>query len=435
MDGDGRFSGARFILPARPLYKKAHFVTGESMMFKGFSFAVMVALVVTGCGQSSTLVSADGRSEAEESEVTPELPHPTTNEPVDGGCGEPVPRPPPDSDSCSLSRPVLRIEDCPTEQGYRVTGYTKPDPRGPELVVLGIYESSSDHSATGEATVHVKRTTPHVLVLSSYEPTRWTLDVAPGARLERVILNGYHAQSLASVPAGVAVENRSEVGHYLSACAYKWPDDNQGCNTQGLMTGLQRLTSHEVTDFAGCYRATQFTVEDGPGSCPPPPPPPSPVKHEAVCTPGQGTLSTYVAPALGSPELHLLGVYESHSNHGGGTHPEGAATVDVTRKAPLILTLSSYEPIHWTVNAARGARIQRIILNGYHEQRVTAPEGIPVENHSGPGKSLGAYAYAWPATSGGSDTQKLVTALESLTSTRLSSFAGCYQGTYFKLGE
>lgn len=411
-------------------------------MFKGFSFAVMLALVATGCGQSSTLVSSDGRSEAE---VTPELPDTTTNEPADAGCGEPVdagsggPVPPPPSGSCSISRPVLRIHDCPTAQGYRVTGFTKPDPRGPEQVVLGIYESRSDHSAgnhpTGEATVHVKRTTPHVLVLSSYEPTRWTLDVAPGARLERVILNGYHAQSLASVPAGVTVENRSDAGHYLSACAYKWPDDNQGCNTQGLMTRLEQLTSHAVTDFAGCYRATEFTVEDGPGTCPPPPPPPASVKHEAVCTRGQGTLSTYVAPALGSPELHLLGVYESHSDHGGGTHPEGAASVEVTRKAPLILALSSYEPIHWTVSAAQGARIERIILNGYHPQRVTAPEGIPVENRSGSGNWLGAYAYAWPAASGGSNTPALVSALESLTSTQLSSFAGCYQGTSFKLGE
>lgn len=403
-----------------------------------------LAVVATGCGQPSSDDALNGRSE---SEVTPggaQTPEPVQPPaepgPLDAGCADPGPvdagsgEPGPTPAACS--RPVLTLHDCPTGQGYRVTSYTKPDPRGPELIVLGIYESRSDHSygnhPTGEATVSVKRTVPHVLVLSSYEPTRWTLDLAPGARLERIILNGYHTQSLASVPAGVPVEDRSGVGNYLSACAYKWPDDNQGCNTQGLMTGLRQLTSREVTDFAGCYRVTRFTVEDGPSTCEPPVPP---VKHEATCTPGQGTLSTYVAPQLGSPELHLFGVYESHSNHSGGNHPEGTATVDVTRKAPLILALSSYEPIHWTVNAAPGTRIERIVLNGAYPQRVTAPEGIPVDNRSGYASWLGAYAYAWPATSGGSDTPRLVSGLEALTGRPLSSFAGCYQGTAFKLGQ
>ena len=110
----------------------------------------------------------------------------------------------------------------------------------------------------------------------------------------------------------------------------------------------------------------------------------------------------------GEPELHLLGVYEARSDH----RSEGAVSVNVTRKAPLILALSSYEPIHWTVDAASGSRIQRIILNGYYPQRVTAPAGIPVENHSGSGQWLGAYAYAWPSSSGGSDTPGLVSALE-----------------------
>jgi hypothetical protein len=312
------------------------------------------------------------------------------------------------------------------------------------MVVFGIYESRSDHSygnhPTGTATVHVRRTVPHVLVLSSYEPTQWTLDVAPGARIERIILNGYHAQTLSGVPAGVPVVDRSGPG-YLSACAYKWPGDDQGCNTQGLVSGVEGLTSRELTAFAGCYRGTEFTLADGPSQCQPPPPPPPdpapapPTVHGASCTAGQGVLSTYVAPTRSTPELHLLGVYESHSNHSGNTHPEGAVTVDVTRSAPLILALSSYEPVHWTVRPVAGAKIERIILNGYYPQRVTAPEGIHVENHSGVGKWLGAYAYAWPSSSGGSDTPRLVSELEKLTGRTLSSFAGCYQGTAFKLGQ
>ncbi len=390
---------------------------------------LVVAMLAAGCGQTSSEAedaSGQGAPISEGATDTPAAQDPGT-----------IPTPAPAS-----CRPTLTVHDCATQQGYRVATYTKPDPRGPELIVLGIYESRSDHGygyhPTGEATVQVRRTSPHVLVLSSYEPTRWTLDIAPGAKLEGVILNGYHAQTLASVPAGLRVVDRSGVGNYLSACAYKWPDDNQGCNTAGLMEGLKLEAQREVTDFAGCYRANRFTVEDAAGSCNPQPPPPGPggpVKHEAACTAGQGTLSTYVAQAPAASELHLLGVYESNSDHRYGSHPEGTATVEVTRKAPLILALSSYEPIHWTVKAVAGARIERIVLNGFYPQRVTAPEGIPVDNRSGYERWLGAYAYAWPASSGGSDTPKLVSALESLTGRPLTSFAGCYQSTGFKLGE
>jgi hypothetical protein len=278
--------------------------------------------------------------------------------------------------------------------------------------------------------VHVRRTTPHVLVLSSYEPTIWTIDASSGARIESIILNGYHPQRVAGVPPGVPVINRSGSG-YLSACAVVWPGDSGGCDTPALITGLRQLTSREVTAFAGCYRATEFTLGNGSEQCLPVA---RPVTHEVNCTVGQGALSTYVAPTRSAPELHLLGVYETHSNHSGGNHPEGAATVDVKRTAPLILTLSSYEPVHWTVRAMPGTNVQSIILNGFYSQRVTAPEGIPVTNRSG-SNWLGTYAYAWPSTSGGSDTPRLVSALEQLTSRPLNSFAGCYQATYFKIGE
>lgn len=329
------------------------------------------------------------------------------------------------------SPPKLTIHDCAISSGYSASSYTAPAAGGPELVVFGIYESRGDHSAgyhpEGTATVHVRRKTPHILVLSSYEPTLWTLDIAPGAKLEGIILNGYSRQRVAGVPSGVQVTDRSGSSS-LSACAYKWPADDQGCDTQKLVSGLRALTGQEVTAFAGCYRATEFTVEDGTASSPSTP---APVNHEASCTQGQGVLSTHVAPARCAPELHLLGVYEAQSDH----HSEGAVSVNVTRKAPLILALSSYEPIHWTVNAASGTRIERIVLNGYYPQRVTAPAGIPIDNRSGSTQWLGAYAYAWPSSSGGSDTPGLVSALEQLTSRPLTSFAGCYQSTSFTLGE
>ena len=132
-------------------------------------------------------------------------------------------------------------------------------------------------------------------------------------------------------------------------------------------------------------------------------------------------------------ELHLIGVYETHGNHGGGNHPMGAAKVHVERQGSFILALSSYEPVSWTVTAEPGAIIEKVIINGYHDQKASVPAGVPVEIYSGPGTSLGAYGYAWPSSEGGSDTQGLVKALESLTGRPLSSFHGCYQADSFVL--
>lgn len=149
-------------------------------------------------------------------------------------------------------------------------------------------------------------------------------------------------------------------------------------------------------------------------------------------TPGKPGVVT--PPACGD-ELHLIGVYESHSGHSYDNHPPGAASVHVERKGSSILALSSYEPVHWTVTVADGVKLEKVILNGYHDQTADVPAGVTVEVHDGPDTSLGAYAYAWPSAEGGSDTQALVTALENLTGRALGSFNGCYHASSWTLHD
>ena len=396
-------------------------------------FAALLTLSLSACVSPGDALSGHGSGASPiTTGDTPTSPPAQTTTPTPDSSSTP-------STPSSTSTGELTLQDCPTSEGYSVSSYSQPDADGKDLLVLGIYESRSDHGGgshpEGTATVHERRTTPHILVLSSYEPTLWTIDAAAGTQLESVILNGYYTQRVTGLPPNVKVIDRTGVGHSLADCAIRWPDDPEGCETPKLASGLRQLTSRDVTGFAGCYRATQFTVGERSSTPPSTHPNPNPgpaVQYKATCTPGQGVLTTYVAPTPGTPELHLMGVYETHSNHSGDSHPEGEASVYVTRTTPLVLALSSYEPVHWTVNAAAGARIQRIILNGLYNQRVTAPQDIPVEVHAG-SAWLGSYAYAWPSSSGGSDTPRLVSALEQRTGLSLSSFAGCYQGTSFTL--
>lgn len=144
-----------------------------------------------------------------------------------------------------------------------------------------------------------------------------------------------------------------------------------------------------------------------------------------------GSDPTLPPPRPPCGELHIVGIYESRSDHGGGMHPMGSTRVRFGRAGDNILVLSAYEPTHWNVELAPGAGLARVILSGYHDQVATVPAGIPVEirSYEVRGNYLGASGYAWPSSEGGSNTPLLVHKVEELTSRRLTSFHGCYRMT------
>ena len=152
------------------------------------------------------------------------------------------------------------------------------------------------------------------------------------------------------------------------------------------------------------------------------------------CPTGEGyEVDGRIGSTPGAPELRILGIYESRSDHSFGSHPTGEATVNVSRQGPTILVLSSYEPTHWTVNVVSGALVERVILNGYYDQTATVPAGVPIENHSPYQRWLGSYGYAWPDNTGGGSTANLIFRAEELTGQCLASFHGCYRATRFGL--
>lgn len=83
--------------------------------------------------------------------------------------------------------------------------------------VAGDYELHVVSSYEGSGKVLVGPTDkPVVLVLASYEPSRWQAMLLPGSKLERVILLGFErGQRVTGLPATVAVESpgRSGYGH------------------------------------------------------------------------------------------------------------------------------------------------------------------------------------------------------------------------------
>ncbi len=137
----------------------------------------------------------------------------------------------------------------------------EPPPLGcgaPEVHVLGIYETSSNHSTVGEARVAIERPGRHVLVLSAYEATSWRIRLGANTRIREVRLLGYEDQTvdLANVPVTRG-----------PGCGYSYPYNGGGCDTDALLAGVKAHSGLDVTTFHGCYQASQWTLHaDGSAS-------------------------------------------------------------------------------------------------------------------------------------------------------------------------
>ena len=81
----------------------------------------------------------------------------------------------------------------------------------------------------------------------------------------------------------------------------------------------------------------------------------------------------------GNVAMHGIGIYEgSYPNgvsHSYGHHPDGHVSVTVHAKDhPIILVLSSYEPVVWTIQNENTTEINEIILSSYHPSKVVGIE-------------------------------------------------------------
>jgi hypothetical protein len=137
-----------------------------------------------------------------------------------------------------------------------LTTFAVQMPQAEELHVIGVYQ------ATGNAiTVDVGRAgVPLTLVLSSYEPVAFTLNLAPGVLLEHVILNGYEPHTVQGQGAAMVTDLSGQF-NYLAACGYFWPMNDGGCDTPGLVMGAEQLTGLQLTSFAGCYEGASFSLD------------------------------------------------------------------------------------------------------------------------------------------------------------------------------
>lgn len=153
----------------------------------------------------------------------------------------------------------------------------------------------------------------------------------------------------------------------------------------------------------------------------------APAEPTLECNEGYGG-DAYTAQGSG---LHVIGIYEAHSNHGFQYHPEGHVTVRVEASMqPITLVLSSYEPVHWQLDVAPGALLERVIINGYHDANISGQGPALVEEFTQEGTGAyieGVSVFDFEDT----QTQAFLSAMELYTGQTLSSFQGCYNEDAF----
>ena len=173
----------------------------------------------------------------------------------------------------TFTSPISSTANCGIGGTDDFSGYVGSSNGNKELHLIGVYEATSDHGNANKAksalskpskSIEVKierQNKPIILALSAYEPVNWNVTLEPGAVIEKIIVNGYHAQTVSGV-SGIPIEVHSyeATGNYIGDFIYKWGATPEN-NTPSLVTKLEQTNRTSLTSFQGCYRGTNFNIK------------------------------------------------------------------------------------------------------------------------------------------------------------------------------
>jgi hypothetical protein len=152
---------------------------------------------------------------------------------------------------CASTVALVLLAACSSEQGSSSSSLTREPGECSEVEVhvIGVRDGGE------QSTVVLARPGRHILVLSSYESTHWTIDVRPGATLERVYAVGHDPQKVtANVATKIMTESAMEGG--AGPTGYRYPDRS----TESLLKLASIRVDRHATSFHGCYQASRWTI-------------------------------------------------------------------------------------------------------------------------------------------------------------------------------
>jgi hypothetical protein len=153
---------------------------------------------------------------------------------------------------------------------YPVWSHVASPAPSTEVHILSVYSAAAGLNSKIPVYVSGTSSKPVTLVLSAYEPTVWAL-TGPGAKyVSRVVLNGFNISKVTGLPlfskviSRMGYNKKTGAPYYLAACAVEWPADTRGCDTPGLVSGVEKLLGTPISTFtANDYFVTSFSVKLG----------------------------------------------------------------------------------------------------------------------------------------------------------------------------
>jgi hypothetical protein len=252
---------------------------------------------------------------------------------------------------------------------------------------------------------------PMVLVLASGRPVTWIIEKAPGVRIEKVLLARSTEQNVVGVEPDVPIIHRDAFPVRESK-----PDTPQGSHSlvsgyggkppwmhwlrdpEWIAQDLRPITGLKVSTFQSASEASSFTISK------------------------ESFVPWYAQPS--AAELHVIGV--------GYMSTVKPVRVDVTRAGkPLVLVLTGERPVDWHVQVHPDVNIERVILAGRGEQRLTGlPSTVPVVHRTREGHDQDFF-YAYQKESVSYD--EMVKKLRAMTGLEVTSFQGSKNGQHFTI--
>jgi len=155
----------------------------------------------------------------------------------------------------------------------------------PELHAIGVYEGTDQgddgrpwHSKCGELDLqlcHQKMTQgerevggqvivyvsitdrPITLGLTTYNKTKWIIKADKGSVIKKVILGGYHAQSVEGVSNNTSIEVYT---HDSSPCQRCYQGQGYFYSYKSAPSELQKISGMPVSSWNGRYRGIEFSI-------------------------------------------------------------------------------------------------------------------------------------------------------------------------------
>lgn len=133
----------------------------------------------------------------------------------------------------------------------------------------------------------------------------------------------------------------------------------------------------------------------------------------------------------GRPDALAAPAIECHQRYAGMRAEKEVALSISDDSRPVVLALTAYEPTYWKVSLKAGVKLTKVILGGYHAQRISGlPTETPIETYT---HDPSPCERCWQGAKYFYSYEKVPHQLKEITGLEVTSFQGRYRGGEFSI--